>query len=124
MAKDQSRRLQPSQVIANNDSFAALKKIATYAPVNPAYSVANGNMLQTTQTSNNDSEAQAIAAHNTARDLAVKAEWDFHNFIISVKDQVAAQFGKDSNEYQSLGMKKKSEYKKPATKAKAATPAA
>jgi hypothetical protein len=38
------------------------------------------------------------------------------------KDQVAAQFGKDSNEYQSLGLKKKSEYAK-ATGRKAKTPA-
>jgi len=118
MAKDQSRRLLPAQVVANNDSFAALKKITGYAPSNMMCSVANGSTLQTNQTNNNDSEAQAIAAHNTARDLAVKSEWDFHNYIISVKDQVAAQFGKDSNEFQSLGMKKKSEYKRPAGKTK------
>ena len=61
-------------------------------------------------------EAQAKAAYDAARDNAVKAEWDFHNLILGVKDQVASQFGRDSNEYQALGLKKKSERKAPARK--------
>lgn len=120
MAKNQTRRLLPAQVIANNDAFASLKKITNYAPINPAYNVAAGTTLQTTQTNNGDVEAQASSAYDNARDNAVKAEWDFHNYILGVKNQIIAQFGEDSNEIQSLGMKKKSEYKKPAAKAKPA----
>jgi hypothetical protein len=40
----------------------------------------------------------ALAA---ARDAAVAAEWEFHNMILGVKDQVIAQYGKDSDQVQS-----------------------
>ncbi|HLL77504.1 MAG TPA: hypothetical protein VK421_19770 [Pyrinomonadaceae bacterium] len=55
-------------------------------------------------------ETQAAAALAAARDDAVAAEWEFHNAMLGAKEQVVAQFGKDSNEIQSLGLKKKSEY--------------
>jgi len=120
MAKNQTIRLRPEQVVADNDAFAALKKIPNYVPSNSAYSMTNGTALQAARISTSEAEAQASAAYDTARDNAVKAEWDVHNFMLGVKNQVAAQFGDDSNEIQSLGIKKKSEYKKPAGKAKKA----
>jgi len=40
--------------------------------------------------------------------------------MLAVKEQVIAQFGKNSNQLQALGLKKKSEYKAPARKAKSA----
>jgi hypothetical protein len=41
--------------------------------------------------------------------------------MLGVKEQVIAQFGKNSDQLQALGLKKKSEYKAPAArKAKAA----
>jgi hypothetical protein len=124
MAKNETKRLRPAQVTADNDAFASLKKIANYAPNNPAYVVANGTTLQTTHTNTSDAEAQALSAYNTARDLAIKAEWAFHNYMLGVKNQVISQFGDDSNEIQSLGIKKKSEYKKPKAKPKPAAPKA
>jgi hypothetical protein len=39
--------------------------------------------------------------------------------VLGAKDQVIAQFGRDSNEAQAVGLKKKSERKPPARKAKA-----
>lgn len=57
-----------------------------------------------------------VTASKNAKDDAKAAEWAFHNFELSVKNQVAAQFGVDSNEYQSLGLKKKSERKAPTSK--------
>jgi hypothetical protein len=42
--------------------------------------------------------------------------------MLGVKEQVKAQFGGDSNEWQALGLTKKSEKAKPST-AKAAPPA-
>jgi hypothetical protein len=49
----------------------------------------------------------------TARDNAVTAEREFHNLMLGAKDQVTAQFGRDSNEVQALGLKKASERKPP-----------
>ena len=53
-------------------------------------------------------------------DEAVAADWAFHNAVLGAADQVVAQFGKDSNEIQALGYKKKSEYKSPSKPAPAA----
>jgi hypothetical protein len=58
-----------------------------------------------------EAETQAAAALAAARDDAVAAEWSYHNLVLGMKDQVLAQFGRDSNEAQAVGLKKKSEYK-------------
>ena len=65
-------------------------------------------------------EAQAAAALAAARDNAVAQEWAFHNLMLGVKDQVMAQFGRDSNEVQALGLKKASERKSPQRRSKEA----
>jgi len=59
------------------------------------------------------------ANSTSARNAATAAEWEFHNFILGVKEQVIAQYGKSSDELQALGLKKKSEYKAPGARKKA-----
>lgn len=53
-------------------------------------------------------------AADAARDHAVAAEWEFHNAVLGMKDQVRAQYGSDSDQVQALGLKKKSKYRAPA----------
>ncbi|HEY0324006.1 MAG TPA: hypothetical protein VGC66_23865 [Pyrinomonadaceae bacterium] len=110
MARDESKRLKPSVIESDKDSFAGLKTITNYAPANPDYAAlalgtAEARMLSTQQL-----EAQAEAALEAARDNAVKAEWDYHNLVLGMKDQVVAQYGRDSNEAQTVGRKKTSEF--------------
>ena len=66
--------------------------------------------------------AEIIAqnALNTARDAAIRAERSFHNAILGAKDQVIAQYGADSDAVQSLGLKKKSDRKRPGRRGLAA----
>ncbi|MFZ5821366.1 MAG: hypothetical protein ACOYYJ_15835 [Chloroflexota bacterium] len=40
------------------------------------------------------------------------------NMLLGVKDQVIAQYGKNSDQVQALGLKKKAEYKAPGRKTK------
>jgi hypothetical protein len=116
MAKDETKRLKPELIVEDTTAYQAWQAIPGYQPNNPDYAAAvvksNRAGLEAAQLA----EAQAKAAYDAARDNAVKAEWTFHNLILGVKDQVAAQFGRDSNEYQALGLKKKSERKAPARK--------
>jgi hypothetical protein len=116
MAKDETTRLKPEALVDDTTAFQALQAIPNYQPSNPKFGVdiikANRVVLEAERTV----EVQAKSAYDAARDNAVKAEWDFHNLILGVKDQVAAQFGRDSNEYQAMGLKKKSERKAPARK--------
>jgi hypothetical protein len=111
MAKNQNRRIKPSHLTADENIFAALKAIDGYAPANPAYSIEALSATYTQLQSFWDIETQAEAALATARDNSVAKEWEFHNQLLGVKDQVRAQFGKDSNEVQALGLKKTSEYR-------------
>jgi hypothetical protein len=120
MAKNQTARVRPDVLKADEAAYTALQAIPDYAPANAAFS-------KTTMTGNFGSYQTAqqaeINAQNTldaARDAAAKTEWVFHNAMLGVKAQVIAQYGDDSDEAQALGLKKKSERKSPTRKAKAA----
>jgi len=93
-----------------------MMNITGYAPANAAYSSANGTTKYTAMTAKQTTETQKKGDAEAARDDAVAAEWDFHNYVQGMKDQVKAQFGADSNEVQSIGLTKKSEYKSPSSK--------
>lgn len=116
MAIDKTRRLSPTILAQDLAAFAALKAIVGYTPANPAYTVANGTGAKTLMDGQQTTEDQAKAAFDAARDNAVASEWAFHDFMLGGKDQVKAQFGPSSNEYQGLGLKKKTEYDKPTKK--------
>jgi len=117
---NQSNRLRLSQIQTDKDAFAALQAITAYAPANTAFTLAKINAAQASVASAQQAEAQAAAAAAAARDDAVARERDFHDLMQGAKSQVIAQFGPDSNEAQALGLKKKSEYKRPTRRAKPA----
>jgi hypothetical protein len=116
MAKNETKRLRPAQVQTNKDNFAALKNISDYAPANPAYTVAKIQSSETGLNNKAQVESQANAAAAAARDDSVANEWEHHNLMLGARDQVVAQYGRDSNEAQAVGLKKKSEYKTPGRK--------
>ncbi|HEX8177691.1 MAG TPA: hypothetical protein VF543_21560 [Pyrinomonadaceae bacterium] len=112
MAKDESRRIAPGILQADRDSLARLKNIIDYSPVNPectveALSAALDEMMEA-----QSAETRAYGALATARDNATAKEWAYHNKIMAMKDQVIAQFGRDSSEAQSVGRKKPSEVRR------------
>lgn len=111
MAKNETKRIKPSILADDLKSYAALQGITDYAPANPAFSIAGIAAVRTKLEKAREKEAQARAALDAARDEAVAAEWEFHNAMLGVDYQVAAQYGKNSNEWQALGNKKPSEYK-------------
>ena len=116
MAKNETRPLNSSQLSANEDAFAALQTVEGYTPANSAYTLAAVRTAHDALVAKQQAAVQAEAAAAAARDEAVAEAWRFHNTILAVKDQVRAQFGKDSAELQSLGLKRKSEYKSPQRK--------
>lgn len=116
MARNETRPLPASQLSANEDAFAALQTIGGYAPNNPAFTLAAVTTAHDALAAKQQAAVQAEAAAAAARDEVVAESWRFHNIILGVKDQVRAQFGKDSPELQALGLKRKSEYKTPRRK--------
>ena len=113
MAKNQNRRLSPKVLKADEDAFSNLKNIEDYRPSNDNFTKEKGEAFKVSMDRVAEEEATVIKKLSTVRDKAAAAAWNFHNYMLGVKTQVSAQYGEDSNELQSLGVKKKSEYKRP-----------
>lgn len=116
MADKKTRALSPKILQDDLDAFASLKSIVGYTPSNNAYDVAKGTILKDAMEAAQEKSAQDAAAAAASRDDEVAGEWAFHDFVLGARTQVKAQFGDDSNEIQSVGLKKKSEYKNPTKK--------
>ncbi|HEX8146074.1 MAG TPA: hypothetical protein VF591_02635 [Pyrinomonadaceae bacterium] len=113
---NQTNRLKPALIEADESGLAALQAMAGYAPANQTYTLAAITAAHEALQSAWTAETQAEAALAEARDNAVAREWEFHNLILGAKDQVTAQFGRNSNQVQALGLKKASERKAPQRK--------
>lgn len=118
MAKNENRRLKPSDLVEDEEIYQALRGITGYAPANPDYSIAAVDASYTAWKAAQQAEAQAAADLAAKRDATVASSWAFHNKILGSKNQIRAQFGEDSNEVQAMKLKKKSEYKSKAPKPK------
>ncbi len=110
MANNRTKRLRPAVLQEDLNTFAALKVIPDYQPANEAYTVANGTTKKAAMEAKQTEYVQILAQADAVRDDMVTLEWDFHDFNLGSRDQIKAQYGKDSNEVQSVGLKKKSEY--------------
>ena len=115
-------RLAPTQVQKDRDNLEILKTFTDYQPANAAYSKAQAEAKRTALDAARTAELQKEAELAAVRDHTDAMEREYHAFMIGVSEQVAAQYGKDSDQYQALGYKKKSEYKRPTRKPKDPTP--
>jgi hypothetical protein len=113
MAKDQNKRVRPDVLATDRESHDAAKDIADYAPANPAFALAAISTARTALDNAQEAETQAAATLAAARDAATAAEWNYHNLILGMKDQITAQYGRDSSQVQAIGLKRVSERKSP-----------
>lgn len=104
-------RLNKKVLQEDLEAFAALKAIENYSPNNPEFSLANIVASHAKMNASQTDEVQKQGALDAAKDISTDDEHAFHNNMIGAKTQVKAQFGDNSNEVQSMGMKKKEEYK-------------
>ena len=61
-------------------------------------------------------ETKKLALYRAAADAARLAEWEFHNTVLAMKENVRGQYGSDSDQAQAVGLKKKSDRKRPSRK--------
>ena len=118
MAKNQTRRIKPSDLLEDEEVYNALKGIQNYAPANSDYAIAAVNTSYQEWKAAEAEEDQAAADLAAKRDNAVAKSWAFHNKILGSKNQVIAQFGDNSDEAQAVKRKKESEYKSRGSKGK------
>ena len=119
MLPTQTRRMKPDILKADQAAQVTLAGMADYKPANAAFSLANVAGALTAMQAAQQAEIRAQAALDAARDAAAAAEWRFHEAVLGAKDQVIAQYGVSSDQVQALGLKKKSEHKRPVRAAKA-----
>jgi hypothetical protein len=122
MAKNQTRRVTSAVLSVDREAFDALQGITNYAPANPAYKTEAIGAARDRVDDLQRESTQADAAADAKRAALTVAEWDFHNAVLGAKVQVEAQFGPNSDEYASLKLKKKSEYKTPTRAKKTGSP--
>lgn len=116
MAQNQTKAIKPSIIATDRDSVAAMQSLTDYAPANSNYSKQSLLDALADMDAKMAALAQAEAAFKTARDEAVASTHRFHDKVVGMRDSVAAQYGKDSNQVQTVGRKKTTEYKKPTRK--------
>lgn len=116
MAKNQTKRIEPSVLLQDEEIYAAVKGMADYSPANQAYARERLDAARSELELAHHTFVQAQAGLEAARDTLVAKQWEFHHLIQGTKNQVIAQYGEDSDQVQAVKLKKKSEYKSPARK--------
>jgi hypothetical protein len=109
MAKRKTTRV--TQRVLNQDRVIA-KAVLGLKDYNPANSEFTSDKLREALKKMEDAlaaEAKAAEAAAKAREAAIDVEWIFHELVLGTKRQVIAQYGDDSEEIATLGMKRKSE---------------
>lgn len=108
-----TRRLSPAEIETDKTTLVAVSGLSDYAPVNPRYSIDAASRLEAAVEQAQREETRLLKALAAARDTAIAAEWALHEAMLGVKRQVLAQYGPDSDAVHALGLKKRSEKKRP-----------
>ena len=112
-AQDRTRRL-PSQAISQDiDSLHGLQTISTYDTTRTDASVAKLQQAYQAMLVSQQLETEKLTLYRAAADAARLGEWEFHNAVLAMKEVVRGQYGSDSDQAQAVGLKKKSESKRP-----------
>jgi hypothetical protein len=114
-----SRRLSAQLLDQDVDSLNGLNTIEGYSTKRKEATLEALQQTYQVMLTQQQAETEKLALYRAASDAARLAEWEFHNAILAMKEVVLGQFGADSNEAQSVGLKKKSDRKRP-TRQKAA----
>lgn len=94
----------------DRETLAAARALTDYNPVNKDYELEKVEAMFAAMDEKQTTEVQKKADADGASDDAADSERAAHAVILGLKTQVKAQYGENSNEFQSMGMKKKSEY--------------
>jgi hypothetical protein len=108
-----NRRLSPRIISQDVDSFNGLGLILTYSTNRPEAMPATLQDALHNMQARQQTETEKQLVYKMAAEAARQAEWEFHNAVLAMKEAVRGQFGSDSNEAQAVGLKKKSNRKRP-----------
>jgi hypothetical protein len=112
-AQDKTRRLPPQAISQDISSWHGLQTINTYDTTRADASVVHLQQAYQAMLAQRQAETEKLALYRAAADAARLAEWEFHNAVLAMKEVVRGQYGSDSDQAQAVGLKKKSDRKRP-----------
>lgn len=118
MPTNKTRMLPAAVIEADRAALVALRTLTDYAPNNPNTTIAHLNLLEKNLREAEDKDLLARNTQEAAGAALIFAEWELHDAMLSAKAVVLGQYGPDSDAIQSLGLKKKSEYRRPTRRPK------
>lgn len=111
--QDRTRRLPSLAISQDISSLHGLQTISNYDTSHADASIANLQQAYQTMVVSQETATEKLTLYRAAADAARLAEWEFHNAILAMKEVVRGQYGSDSDQAQAVGLKKKSERKRP-----------
>jgi len=111
MAKRTTTRVTQRVLTQDKQIATAVLTLKDYNPANKEFTAPRLREALKQVEEASGAEQRALEAVVKAREAAIHVESDFHELVLGTKRQVLAQYGDDSDEITSLGMKKKSERK-------------
>jgi hypothetical protein len=117
MKAQETKRISPRILKADEKAYFSLTTFKDYRATNPACTPERLAATLEAMHQARKHVAQVQAMLGIARDAVRAAEWCFHNSMLDAKLQVIGQYGPSSNEMQALGLKKKSERRRPGRRA-------
>ena len=112
------KRMPKKQVDKDKDAYVSLKNIPNYNPTNKDVEMVKMDIRYNDMLSAQEQVAVIENQLKALNDKCAIIEHAFHDAILEVKSQVKAQFGANSDELNSLGLKKKMDYMRPKARAK------
>jgi hypothetical protein len=112
-AQDKTRRLPPQAISQDITSWHGLQTVSTYDTTRADASVAKLQQTYQAMLAQKQAETEKLTLYRAAADAARLAEWEFHNAVLAMKEVIRGQYGSDSDQAQAVGLKKKSERKRP-----------
>lgn len=105
-------QVDPKTLAADRAALLALEDVADYAPRNAAYSIPELRGREARLTRAEQAAARAYRAFELAREERIAAGHAFHDGMLGAKAEVVVQYGEDSPVVESVGLKRKSQYRR------------
>jgi hypothetical protein len=120
----QIQRMRPAEISEMRELLVALKSLKGFAPHNKAVLPEAFEAVLKERDARSDVEILKENEASSARDATAKSEKRLRELRKIAREQVSSQYGADSEELASLGLKKASEYKRRTPRAPKVAPTA
>jgi len=108
-----SRRVTTKTIAADVEAYHGLNTITNYTTSRSEATPKNLKSAYAAMLAKQKKENELAVMLKASTDAARQAEVTFHSAVLAMKEVVRGQFGPNSDEAQSVGYKKKSEYRRP-----------